>query len=599
MLKNHIDRYDLAAIAIILLGTLIRLILIALNWPAPYNDEATMGLMALHIVNQGAHPLLYYGQNYMGSLEAYLGAAFFFLLGPSTFALRLGLLILYALFLCCLYVLTSRLYPKSLAIFTLLVLAFGAPDFVFRQLMAAAGPPDYLFFTTLLLLLTAWLAYSANPSHKKNKEDVILQKDMKRERLPWQRVGAYAAWGTIAGLALWSHLLCLPFVLVTGVLLAVFCRKELRPVVLSLLFLFLLLGFSPFLLYQATVPVTPQENSLFTPGGYREPSYPALQGLPGTTATISPRASAPRPLQQVMGTLLVSIPLMTNGNTICPIAGDQAWPLTIQTATPILLCTAVHGVWSVGFVVLLIFATITTTRRFWTSWKLAHKKQESMEQENMYEAIRQGSRLMILSGTCLTLLAYILYAQASAVTPITSARYLVGLCIALPAILAPLWEQRHIYKAGQTGATFVKAGSAFGICLLILAVSLVGTITIFTTQVPSAHDSFQQQETLIQNLMRRGATDVYMEYDDCNRITFLSKERIICAALDKGLRPGLDRYYPYRTMVAASPQPYYVLLSGSTQATLFEQMAREQHIAFKAFTVSGYTIYDPARRIQV
>ncbi len=248
------------------------------------------------------------------------------------------MLILYALFLLCLYLLTSCLYPKSLALFTLLVLALGAPDFVFRQLMAAAGPPDYLFLTTLLLLLTAWLAYSANVSHHQDAENVTLQPTMRRERLPWHRVVAYAAWGAIAGLALWSHLLCLPFVLVAAVLLAIFCRKELHPIVCSLLLLFLLLGLSPFLIYQITVPVTTQENSLFTAGGYREPSYPSLQGLPGTTATISPMASAPRPLQQVTGTLLVSVPLMTNGNALCPIAGDQAWPLTNSTSAPYMFC---------------------------------------------------------------------------------------------------------------------------------------------------------------------------------------------------------------------------------------------------------------------
>jgi hypothetical protein len=598
MLRRHLDRYDLAAIAIVILGTLMRLILIALNWPAPYNDEATMGLMAMHIAYHGAHPLLYYGQNYMGSLEAYLGAAFFLLLGPTTFALRLGLLILYALFLLCLYLLASRLFPKSLALFTILVLALGAPDFVFRQLMAAGGPPDYLFSTTLLLLLTAWLAYSANIAYHKDEENVTIQQTLRCKCLPWHRVAAYAVWGGIAGLALWSHLLCLPFVLVAGLLLALFCRKGLHPYVLSLLFLFLLLGFSPFLIYQATVPVTAQENSLFTAGGYREPSYPSLQGLPGTTATISPTASAPRPLQQVMGTLLVSAPLMTNGNAICPIAGDQAWPITNSTSAPILLCTAVHGIWGIGFVVLLIFATITASRRFWISWRSSSKQKGMLEQEHLQEAIRQGSRLMILSGTCLTLLAYTLYAQASDVTPVTSARYLVGLCIALPAVLAPLWEQRHRRKALQDWVTLVKMGSAYGTCLLIFVVSLVGTITIFTAQVSSANDSFQQQAGLIQTLLQKGATDVYMEYDDCNRVTFLSNERIICAALDKGLRPGLDRYYPYRAMVATAPQPYYVLQAGSTQALLFEQMAREQHIVYKAFTADGYTVYEPVRRIQ-
>src|SRR5215469_3987428 len=98
MLSRHLDRYDLSAIAILISGALLRLVMVALNWPAPYNDEGTMGLMAFDVAYRGAHPLLYYGQDYMGSLEAYLGAGFFHLFGSSTFALRLGLLLLFALF---------------------------------------------------------------------------------------------------------------------------------------------------------------------------------------------------------------------------------------------------------------------------------------------------------------------------------------------------------------------------------------------------------------------------------------------------------------------------------------------------------------------
>ncbi|HJT58004.1 MAG TPA: glycosyltransferase family 39 protein [Ktedonobacteraceae bacterium] len=597
MLGRRLDRYDLCAAAILTFGTLLRLVLIALSWPGSYNDEGTMGLMAFDVAYRGAHPLLYYGQDYMGSLEAYLGAGFFHLFGPSTFALRLGLVILFALFLLCMYLLISRLYSKSLALFSLLLLSLGAPDVIFRQLMAAAGPPDYLFFTTLLLLLTVWLAFSANRASQKPQENSSAITTKKSKRVPWPRVLAYGAWGGVAGVALWSHLLCLPFVLVAGFLLALFCRRELRLPSLSLLLLCFLIGLSPFLIYKATVPVSPNENTLFSSGGYREPSYSSLNGLSNTQATISPHGTPPRPVQQVMGTLLVAVPLMTNGNALCPIAEVNAWPISDQTNTNTLICTGIHGIWGIGYVLLLAIATLMATRRFWKHWRASLSDESASSLEQRQEAIRQGGRLMILTGAGLTLLAFMLYPQASAVTPWTSARYLIGLLIAIPAVLAPLWEKKYSAKALQGWSARLQAGARYGALLLVLVTCLLGTLTIFTQQISPAQVSFRREQTLIQSLLRIGATRVYMEYDDCNRITFLSNEEIICAALDKGLRPGLDRYFPYRAIVAQAPQPFYVLQEGSDQSLFFEQVATKEHILYQEFHSSGYTIYEPTQRI--
>ncbi len=47
-----------------------RLAIALLGYPADDSDEATMGLMALHINTRGEHPIFFYGQNYMGALEA-------------------------------------------------------------------------------------------------------------------------------------------------------------------------------------------------------------------------------------------------------------------------------------------------------------------------------------------------------------------------------------------------------------------------------------------------------------------------------------------------------------------------------------------------
>ncbi len=54
----------------------------------PFNsDEAIVGLMARHIL-AGERPVFFYGQAYMGSLDAWLNAASFMLLGQSVTAMR-------------------------------------------------------------------------------------------------------------------------------------------------------------------------------------------------------------------------------------------------------------------------------------------------------------------------------------------------------------------------------------------------------------------------------------------------------------------------------------------------------------------------------
>src|SRR5215470_15999073 len=54
-----------------------------------YYDEALTGLMSLAIL-RGVPQIFYWGQPYLGALDAYLAAAAFYVFGPSTLALRLG-----------------------------------------------------------------------------------------------------------------------------------------------------------------------------------------------------------------------------------------------------------------------------------------------------------------------------------------------------------------------------------------------------------------------------------------------------------------------------------------------------------------------------
>lgn len=61
----------------------------------PFNgDEAVVGLMARHIL-QGERPIFFYGQAYMGSLDAYLVAGAFLIFGEQVWAIRLVQALLY------------------------------------------------------------------------------------------------------------------------------------------------------------------------------------------------------------------------------------------------------------------------------------------------------------------------------------------------------------------------------------------------------------------------------------------------------------------------------------------------------------------------
>ena len=66
---------------------LVRVWLVIHNNATLEGDEALVGIQAEHILH-GEHPIYYYGQPYMGSLEAYLIALIFAIMGPSPWTLR-------------------------------------------------------------------------------------------------------------------------------------------------------------------------------------------------------------------------------------------------------------------------------------------------------------------------------------------------------------------------------------------------------------------------------------------------------------------------------------------------------------------------------
>lgn len=89
-------------------------------------DEAIVGLMGKHFIEGGNVSVFYYGQHYMGSLEAILAGLSFSTLGISSFTLKLVPFLFSIFFIWCVFVLTNRIYGRAPAWIAAILCAFPA-----------------------------------------------------------------------------------------------------------------------------------------------------------------------------------------------------------------------------------------------------------------------------------------------------------------------------------------------------------------------------------------------------------------------------------------------------------------------------------------
>src|SRR5215831_16750164 len=85
--REHV--FALGVTACVLVGLALRLAVIASPLGEIDGDEAVVGLMARHIAFLGERPVFYWGQPYLGSLEAFTAAPLFRMFDSSTFLLKL------------------------------------------------------------------------------------------------------------------------------------------------------------------------------------------------------------------------------------------------------------------------------------------------------------------------------------------------------------------------------------------------------------------------------------------------------------------------------------------------------------------------------
>lgn len=555
----HIGPYEIAAFAIIICTVASRIVLIASNWPRSDSDEGTMGIEAMHIAFRGAHPVYFYGQNYMGVLEAYLGAFFMHLFGVSLFSLRLGMVFMLALFLIAFYFLARLLYTKGLAIVALILVGLGNDTLLERELKAVGGGVETLLFGTLALLLAAWLAFTAGQEQRQQKR--------------WQRRLAYFGWGAAVGLGLWSHFLVAPFLLAGGLILLVFCWQEWRSWAIPCLLFGLIIGGIPLIYYNLTVPLS--QNSLAVALSIVGGKDPGAGVVIGHVPFI----------KHIVGTFGYGLPLSTLFPSVCNL---NVLPFYGKVVPTTLSCSVEQGGWSLIYLSLLLIGMAMAIVSLQQLIKNYSTRRETWTEEQRQAAAIHFGRLMLLFAGLLTILLY-LASNLTAAKP-WSVRYLIGLSIILPGIIWPLWHGLRSHS-DVTWGRFISMVFRYSLLALFGVVLLVGTVITFS-EIPSAEAAHTNDQNLIQALEQRGIDRFYSEYWTCYRLVFLSREQLICSVVQTNFElASVNRIPSYEPIVASDPKAAYVFPPDAFVKAADHDPTISKY--YHRFTLYGYVVYVP------
>lgn len=194
-------------------------------------DESVVALMARHI-NQGARPTFFYGQPYMGSLDAWLIAVGFRLLGESVLTVRLVQSALYLLVVASGFAVAWRLYEKRVvAIVAGLALAVPTVNGALYTTATLGGYNELLLLGNLVVLL----GFDVTHEHGRS----------------WWR---WLLLGLCAGLGWWTHALIVIYALPVALLIlqTLRARRALPLQYLALAAVSFIIGSAPWWVFDLT-----------------------------------------------------------------------------------------------------------------------------------------------------------------------------------------------------------------------------------------------------------------------------------------------------------------------------------------------------------
>ncbi|MFN2376520.1 MAG: ArnT family glycosyltransferase [Candidatus Binatia bacterium] len=116
-------------------------------------DEGIVGLMGKHILENGATPVFFYGQSYLGALEAYCAAAVFAVLGVGMTSLRLVPLLFSIGLGVVVYSFAYRFHSVAVARWATALVAVAPLYFLQWNLKARGGFVEHVFLLFVVMML--------------------------------------------------------------------------------------------------------------------------------------------------------------------------------------------------------------------------------------------------------------------------------------------------------------------------------------------------------------------------------------------------------------------------------------------------------------
>src|ERR671932_66528 len=200
--------FQIGLLAMLLAGLVVRLAIMASPLGEIDGDEAVVGLMARHIAFLGERPVFYWGQPYLGSLEAFSAAPLFRVFDSSTFVLKLVPAAYSLGFLGLSAILACRLFGTGAGLATAAYLALPPAMWAVWSTKARGGYAELLFLGEALLLISVW--WADRPGRNDGRAALL--------------------WGLLAGLSIWTHLLAVVYLLPSVMYVALRRRPRLREI---------------------------------------------------------------------------------------------------------------------------------------------------------------------------------------------------------------------------------------------------------------------------------------------------------------------------------------------------------------------------------
>jgi hypothetical protein len=478
--------FGIGLAGLLLVGLALRLAIIAGPLGEIDGDEAVVGLMARHIAFLGERPVFYWGQPYLGSLEAFTAAPLFRLFDSSTLLLKL-VPTAYSLGFMALSALLARdLFGTWPGLATAAYLAIPPSMWAVWSTKARGGYAELLFLGQALLLVTLALA-----------------------RAPNRRLAML--WGILAGLALWTHLLAIVYLLPALVFLVLARRREWSYGHVGLAAVGLLVGMLPLVL----------EN--------------LADGFLTVKSLLQPPDLPIDPLAQSLRFFRVGVPVLLGLGqpTTSQAMFDQDWPLRPAGHLSVTLAAlAVLGV--------VLLAYLPAVRRLISCGADARSA----------PALLVFVAVAVPPVVALTRFGFF----------VSEPRYVLPLYSVVPLLAGALW--RLPWR--------VASWSILAAVLVFNLWSLISTDQRLWRPEDTPDSTAASRAALVQYLVAQDRHQMYTDYWIGYPIMFETRETVL-AYVTSG---GFNRYLPPADNVQRTPNPAWVFEPGmDSEAAFLDQLS--------------------------